>query len=78
MTKIYNVAEARRLLGSLAQDLARLEQIAPRTLAEYEAQWDKVAIIERLFTRLVNYATDINWQDREGSTWSWCKQLRNA
>jgi hypothetical protein len=60
MTKIYSVSEARRLVASLAEELARLEQVSPRTFAEYEKQWDKVAIIERLFTRLVNYAIDIN------------------
>ena len=60
MTKIYSLVEARRLLASLSEDLARLEQVAPRTFAEYEKQWEKVAIIERLFTRLVNYAIDIN------------------
>jgi uncharacterized protein YutE (UPF0331/DUF86 family) len=60
MTKIYSVSEARRLVASLTEELARLEQVSPRTFAEYEKQWDKVAIIERLFTRLVNYAIDIN------------------
>ena len=60
MTKIYSVAEARRLIAELTQNLARLEQVSPRTFAEYDKQWDKVAIIERLFTRLVNYAVDIN------------------
>lgn len=60
MTKIYSVAEARRLVAELTQNLVRLEQVSPRTFAEYESQWDNVAIIERLFTRLVNYAIDIN------------------
>jgi uncharacterized protein YutE (UPF0331/DUF86 family) len=60
MTKLYTVAEARRILGSLAEDLARLEQIEPRTFAEYMANWEKVAIVERVFTRLVNYAVDLN------------------
>ncbi|MDE3088887.1 MAG: hypothetical protein KGJ80_05840 [Chloroflexota bacterium] len=48
MTKIYSVAEARRLIADLTQNLARLEQVSPRTFAEYESQWDNVAIIGRV------------------------------